>query len=363
MIRRLFLLLMPLMAAPLGSCADQAEAQDAARLERGAPLADWADEDFSWVHDRKPYDASRALCASVRDSEPPPRDWPLLADLPALAACDSFALYHGLGVAQDFAKARHCALIDRERLAETGQWHPVDGAGMLAMIYANGAGVERDLSVALHMACQMQGAPAEMDGRIGRLEAMQSTGRTADAFDPCDDMTSGAGTSACLVRATRLDQRDIDNRLAAITASWPAPRQQAFADLRRAFAGYAAAANAMNGFGAGGGWAGVWQLGGTNVMTDRFLSRVLAVTQRQEPRPADPVTEDENTFARAATMTQDEWQALMAELLPEDRPLFEAHRRDAIAARQRFEPQLVAFMRLARPDLSAHQVRVLFRDL
>ena len=346
----------------------QGQAAQNTRLQHAAPLPDWADEDLSWLGDSSPYKASRALCASVRDREPPPQDWPLASDAAGLQGCDAFALYHGIGGPQDFTRARHCALRQREDMgrdhADNGITHfPVlDGSGVLAMIYANGAGVPRDLDVATHMACEMSGAVTEMDSRIHALDAMRRTGGQGSDFDPCAYMTSGTGSSICMAGARRLDEAAISRQLAAISTGWPLAQRQALDDVRQAFASYAAAANSLNGFDAGMGWPGVWQQAGQSAMEDAFLQRLLAVTRRQA-LPAAQDREDETPWARAATMTQAQWQAMLADIAPADHPRFNDTRAATIAARRAFEPKLVAFLRMVRPDLSAHEVRVLFRDL
>jgi TPR repeat protein len=357
-------------AAALAASLASAGAQDTGqmRLRQQFPLPNWADEDLSWLRDSAPFDASRALCASVRDREPPPQDWPLADEAATLQGCDAFALYHGIGGPQDFTMARHCALQQREDMgrshAANGITHfPVlDGSGVLAMIYANGAGVPRNLDVAIHMACEMNGAAAEMDSRVTALGEMRRAGWQGTDFDPCDHMTSGTGTSICLTGARRLDELAIDRRLEALSANWPLAQRQALHDARQAFSAYSEAANRLNGLDAGGGWPGVWQQAGQSAMDEAFLQRLLAVAQRQA-LPVVPEVEDERPWSHAATMTEARWQAMLAGLAPDDLPRFNASRAAAIAARRVFEPKLIAFLRLARPDLTAHQVRVLFRDL
>jgi TPR repeat protein len=367
-----FLTLLCISAAALSASLASAGAQETGgtRLAHQFPLPDWADEDLSWLNDSTPYDASRASCASVKGREPPPHDWPLADEASALQGCDAFALYHGIGGPQDFAKARHCALLQREDMgrdhAANGITHfPVlDGSGVLAMLYANGAGVPRNLDVALHMACEMNGAAAEMDSRITALGEMRRAGWQGSDFDPCNHMTSGTGTSICLTGARRLDELAIDRRLEALSANWPPAQRQALHDVRQAFSAYSEAANRLNGFDAGGGWPGVWQQAGQSAMDAAFLQRLLAVAQRQAlPNPAADEPEDERPWSHAATMTEARWQAMLAGLAPDDLPRFNDSRMASIAARRAFEPKLIAFLRLTRPDLTAHQVRVLFRDL
>ncbi|MCB2066383.1 MAG: hypothetical protein KDE15_07055 [Erythrobacter sp.] len=330
-------------------------------------LPDWSTADLSWLSSAGQFAQSQAICASVLHAEPPPADYPSPAEAAALDGCDSTYLYYGVGQPQDRVAARQCAMLEREqqrRLFAQDMIDPyplLDGSGTLATIYANGQGAARNYDVAIHMACEMNGAPAEMEGRIMRLADMRDTGWQGDDFHPCDDVTSGlaAGYCSALYAAEAADRRGA--REAAAMARWPAPQRQAFAATMAAFTDYAEVANLLNCN--GGTLAPTCRIGGTQDMVERYSARLLALAARA-PFPPEPERDDmDGGLARTAVMTQAEWQALLADLYAPDRPQYEAHHAQAIAARQGFEPTLVAFARMARPDLTAHQVRVLFRDL
>jgi hypothetical protein len=61
-------------------------------------------------------------------------------------------------------RARQCACPERTSRADTGGF---SGNTMLMIIYANGVGAERNLDLATTLACRLDGAPAEEDGRLG----------------------------------------------------------------------------------------------------------------------------------------------------------------------------------------------------
>ena len=182
------------------------------------------------------YAKSSAICRKLKALKLP-------AAIPADAkatACDSSDLYYGIKHPADPAAARVCALAHRAS-ATADQDDPFDGAGLLTTIYANGKGAPRDLDVAIGFACLLDGAPAEMDARILRLDALRSTAKPAADFDICDDATSGQLAGACAsLDADRADAKR-ERVVAALEAQMTAPQKAALAPLRKAAAAYVAA--------------------------------------------------------------------------------------------------------------------------
>src|SRR5471032_2984865 len=71
-------------------------------------------------------------------------------------------------------------------------------SAVLMMLYANGFGVPRDVDLALHYACQLEAAKAEMEARVAHLAAARGIDRPfAQPFDQCDDITSGYMEAVC----------------------------------------------------------------------------------------------------------------------------------------------------------------------
>ncbi|MBQ5949866.1 lysozyme inhibitor LprI family protein [Massilia sp. ST3] len=142
----------------------------------------------------------------------------------AAAQCDAGALYYAKrGQAEtsaaEWSQVRACALARGDH-------------AVLAMLYANGFGVERDLDVAMYHACSMEHvAKAEMEGRIAHLAAMQLE---SEVFDQCDDITSGAmGTVCAGIRETQ-DDRVREARLDRMARSLPGAARARFGALRTA---------------------------------------------------------------------------------------------------------------------------------
>ena len=235
-----------------------------AALLAGAPPFDWGDS--AEEGDSPDFETSRALCRSLRESEPPAAHRPSPRQTAALRGCDSEALYYGIGRAADPVRARHCAFLEAER--EDAPM--LGGRVMLMTIYANGAGVERDLDVATHLACGIEGAPMESHGRVTRLAELKESGWAGSDFHFCGNVTSGLATGHCAGHEARIAGARRAARLDRLIAPW-SPRQKiALAPLRQAHAAYVEA------HGAGevdltGTMRGALQIGAEEALRDQFL--------------------------------------------------------------------------------------------
>lgn len=104
---------------------------------------------------------------------------------------------------------------------------------VLMMLHANGHGVPRDIGRAIAHACRVDGAPAELAGRLEHLQRMAAEQDKAP-FDLCDDITSGMMMGFCAGIAQDTDSRARDAALARLAASLTPAQRARFAALRRA---------------------------------------------------------------------------------------------------------------------------------
>jgi hypothetical protein len=109
---------------------------------------------------------------------------------------------------------------------------------MLMTIYANGRGAKRDLDVATHLACGIEGAPMESHGRVTHLAELKAKGWKGQDFHFCDDITSGLAMGYCESHEANMAGARRESALAAMTGGWTAAEKQAFARLRAAHAAY-----------------------------------------------------------------------------------------------------------------------------
>lgn len=186
-------------------------------LAADEPPYDWSTADLSYFGDNaaETYKDSRTVCARLLSAEPPPSDRPTPEEDRSLKDCDSEALYFGIGLPADPAKARKCAFVELANSEEGTRYGPFYGRGMLMTIYANGKGAARNLDVATHLACGLEDAPAEMQGRIEHLQKLKSE-KKDEEFSPCDDATSGWLGGMCAGHGSRLAKVERDERLALL---------------------------------------------------------------------------------------------------------------------------------------------------
>lgn len=194
---------------------------------------DWGDAKEQWASSGD-FGRSKALCRRLRGREPPAADRPDAATAASLEGCDSEALYYGIGRPADPVRARQCAFLEAER----GDGGVFSGRTMLMTIYANGRGAKRDLDVAIHLACGIEGAPMESHGRVTRLAELKAKGWKGQDFHYCDDVTSGLAMGYCASHEAARAGALREAALTAMAGGWSPAAKQAFERLRAAHAAY-----------------------------------------------------------------------------------------------------------------------------
>lgn len=204
----------------------------------------WAD-DQQQITEGPEYAASKAICRRLRDVKPPASDRPDAATAAALGhSCNAEALYYGIGRPSEPARARQCAFVQRQTGGASPPGHEgFSGTAMLMTIYANGIGAARNLDLATALACQVEGAPAEVDGRVKHLQKLKAEHWTGRDFSFCDDVTSGDAGGLCASHDAAIADARRSERLAHLTDGWPAADRSAFAKLRAAEQAYVKASS------------------------------------------------------------------------------------------------------------------------
>ncbi|WP_446808559.1 hypothetical protein ACH50O_14880 [Methylomonas sp. 2BW1-5-20] len=164
----------------------------------------------------EPRISPEQICARVKAIEFPAQDRPDAKIIQSLAGCNSEELYYGIGQTADWQKARACAYEEMRR----GPEDPFQGPATLMMIYANGKGVTRNYDLAIKMACGIEGAPAEIEGRLEHLLQMKQQGAEAKDIDLCDDITSSMMMGFCSIHNDSIEEPIRAARLAKLLASW-----------------------------------------------------------------------------------------------------------------------------------------------
>ena len=171
------------------------------------------------AHADTSYDAM--LASARKDCAKAAPDYPAKDQAPPKDAhCSATNAYYGIGEPVDDAKARACAYAGND----------ID---VLAMLYANGRGVPRNIAVARKAVCaDDSAAPAEIEGRLKHLSRMEAA-PGGKPFDWCDDITSGLMEGSCASLAATLKQQKRDQDVATIAATWTPAQKAALARLRR----------------------------------------------------------------------------------------------------------------------------------
>ena len=106
-------------------------------------------------------------------------------------SCASYRSYRGIGRPVNFAEARRCAWQERlaqqadlgQNLKEPSAW-VVGGSLILADIYANGAGVPRNLPLAMRFACEFEQTTAT--GALPAIKKLNTLPPPHTRFELCD---------------------------------------------------------------------------------------------------------------------------------------------------------------------------------
>jgi hypothetical protein len=178
--------------------------------------------------------ATKASCDRVKNVQFPAVDHPDGVVRQRLQGCGSEGLFYGIGQPRDPEKARLCAYVERG----AGDEQVFGGSTILMTIYATGLGAARNLDLAIRLACEMEGAPAELEGRVAHLEKLKNAGGTKVDFDICDDVTSGFMMGHCAAHDQRMSGTRRDQGYRARFRGWTAPERAAFQKLRAAAADY-----------------------------------------------------------------------------------------------------------------------------
>jgi hypothetical protein len=211
----------------------------AALLMAGTARAgDWS-QTHDVLTDDPQYAASKAICAKVLGARAPRADLPTPQQAATLKGCDAEDLYYGEHAAADPARARLCAFSQAGGDGEADSDELFSGRTVLMMLYANGMGVRRNLDLAIHYACNIEGAPMESDGRVTHLAGLRAKGPGKEPFDFCDDITSGLAQGYCSARDQTMADARRQRELDALGQRVAPAARDAFAALRKAAYGFA----------------------------------------------------------------------------------------------------------------------------
>lgn len=223
---------------------------------------------------------SKALCRQMKGREPPASDRPTAAQAKALQGCDSEKLYYGIGMPADPVKARQCAFLE----ADKGDESVFGGRTMLMMVYANGKGARQDYDVAIHLACGIEGAPAESDARVTDLADRRKRGDKDGDFDYCDGITSGLAAGYCAGHRESVDGAKREAAWTQLIAGWSPSEKQALARLRKAHEAFAQASGSGE-VDHSGTLRAAMEIGAEEKLRDELLAMIRQLEAGKVPAP------------------------------------------------------------------------------
>lgn len=177
----------------------------------------------------KQQESWQNICEQVKNIPYPAADLPTAKDAKSLKGCISYNLYYGFVEKADPVKARLCAFGESKDLGDS----PFYGKAMLMTIYANGVGAKRNFDLALRLACENGGAPAEIEARIKHIIELKAQNWLGNDFSLCDDITSGYMAGFCADHREKFKSIVRDKKLSVIQAKWTKADKKEFAALSK----------------------------------------------------------------------------------------------------------------------------------
>lgn len=199
-------------------------------------------------------------------------------------ACASYRSYHGIGRPVNYAEARACAW--QERLAQKAQlaqnqdqptsW-VVGGSLILADIYANGAGVQRNVPLAMRFACEAEAPMAT--SALPEIEK-RASGKQGP-FEFCDYAATTFTMNFCGGYASEIKDEHKSRSENTLKSSMAAEQQAAFTKLLAARDAYLRAhASEVN---QGGSIRNIRTLRSQEILSDLFQAELARYERKQWP--------------------------------------------------------------------------------
>lgn len=227
---------------------------------------------------------------SAYASVPLPTDARNLPVPVAYPACASYRSYRGIGRPVNYSEARTCAWQERQaQKADLGQnpaeptaW-VVGGSLILADIYYNGAGVKRDVPLAIRFACESEDGMATL--ALRDLSKTNSSPRGPGPFEFCDYAASTITMNFCSSYASEIEDDRRDRFFNSLKTSMSPEQRTAFEKLLAAQNAYIKA-HALE-VDQGGTIRGMRTIGSENILKDLFRTEIIHFERKKWPTLSD----------------------------------------------------------------------------
>jgi hypothetical protein len=205
-------------------------------------------------------------------------------------ACASYRSYRGIGRPANYSDARACAW--RERLAQKahlGQSQEeftawiVGGPLILADIYFNGAGVKRDIPLAMRFACESEERMATL--ALPDIAKLNGSPRAHGSFEFCDYAASTLTMNFCGVYASEIEDDRRSRYYHSLKSSMTPEQRAAFEKLLAAQDAYTKA-HAFE-VDQGGTIRGMRTVGSQCILKELFHTEVVHFERKKWPALSD----------------------------------------------------------------------------
>lgn len=222
-------------------------------------------------------------------------------------ACASYRSYRGIGRQRNYSVARECAW--QERLAQKAGFGQnqeqliawiVGGSLILADIYFNGAGVKRDVPLAMRFACESEEALAKL--ALPGIAKLHDSPRADGHFEFCDYAASTLTMNFCSSYASEIEDDRRTRFFNSLKSSMALEQQAAFEKLLGAQNAYTKAhAQEVD---QGGSIRGIRTAGSQRILKELFHTDVVHFERKRWPTlSADQTTAADAWLQREYTNT------------------------------------------------------------
>ena len=204
----------------------------------------------------------------------------------AVPPCASYRSYRGIGRPVNYSEARACAW--RERLAQKAdlgqnQGEPtawiVGGSLILADIYFNGAGVKRNIPLAMRFACEAEEGMATL--ALADIAKLNGSSRAQGLFEFCNYAASTITMNFCSGYESEIEDDRRGRYYDSLKSSMTTEQQTAFERLLAAQNAYVNAhASEVD---QGGTIRGIRTIGSQNILKDLFHTEVVHFERKKWP--------------------------------------------------------------------------------
>ena len=255
--------------------------------------------------------AELAAECSAYGSVPLPAEAEKASTPKTFPACASYRSYRGIGRPVNYSEARACAW--QERLAQKADLEQNDaeplawvvgGSLILADIYFNGAGVKRDIPLAMRFACESEEGMATL--ALPDIAKLNGSPRAHGPFEFCDYAATTFTMNFCGGYTSKIEEERRNRYYTSLKSSMTPEQQIAFEKLIAAQNAYIDAhASEVD---QGGTIRVVRTLGSQSILKDLFHSEVVHFERKKWPLLS------ENRIVTADALLQREYERKLQQL-------------------------------------------------